>query len=650
MSFAYMGKILLVDLSNGEIKEEAIPDSVYKDYLSGIGLGAYICYKDIPAKADPLGPENILGFVSGLMTGSGYPFSGRWIVCGKSPLTGTWGDANCGGNFAPAIKRCGYDGIFFKGISEKPVYLYIDKNNRAELKEAKHLWGIDAVETEQMLIKEIGGNPRVACIGPAGEKLSLISGICNDRGRIAARSGLGAVMGSKRLKALVLEGSNKVKIHDRDSVNEIRKKINKLINLQILPIGGKTVAGLGWLLGILPLGLALDGILFKMLLKKWGTVFMNRMSVGMGDSPLKNWAGTTKDYTMKKTRPTDPDIFLEREKKRYACYACPIGCGAICEMSGKYKETHRPEYETVLALGGLCMNNDIESIFYLNELLNRAGMDTISAGATAAFAIECYENGIITKKDTGGIELRWGNFDAIIKIIELMITREGIGDILADGVKTASQKIGAGSEEYAIHAGGQELPMHDGRNDPGFALHYSVEATPGRHTIGAWMYYEMFQLWKVIKSYPAESLFYPKRKRFTIKEKAIKAAACSQLTNVINGTGLCMFGMFTGIKRLMLFQAINAATGWEMTPEEYMETGARIQTLKQAFNIRQGVDPKTIRPSKRALGEPPMKKGMNRGRTVPLDKLVTEYYGEMGWDRETGKPLPETLEKYNIIQ
>ncbi|MCU0822692.1 MAG: aldehyde ferredoxin oxidoreductase, partial [Spirochaetes bacterium] len=182
MNNAYMGKVLIVDLSNGKIKDEFIPDDIYKKYLSGTGLGAYICGKNIPAGADPLGPDNMLGFVSGLLTGSGYPFSGRWSVVGKSPLTGTWGEANCGGNFAPAIKRCGYDGIFFRGISTGPVYLKIDGNNRAELVAAGHLWGKDAIETEEILKNESGKNARVACIGPAGEKISLISGVCNDRG------------------------------------------------------------------------------------------------------------------------------------------------------------------------------------------------------------------------------------------------------------------------------------------------------------------------------------------------------------------------------------------------------------------------------------------------------------------------------------
>jgi len=231
MGKGYMGKILTVDLTVGDIKEEIIPDDVYEKYLSGMGLAAYILYNRIPSGADPLGPDNILGFVSGLLTGTGSLFAGRWMVVGKSPLTGGWGDANCGGNFSPAIKRCGYDGIFFKGISDKPVYLYIEKG-KAQLRDASHVWGRDTVEAEKMLLEETAGNSRVALIGPSGEKLSLISGISNDGGRMAARSGLGAVMGSKNLKALVLKGARRIPVHNREGIKKLSQKCNKWVQFQ----------------------------------------------------------------------------------------------------------------------------------------------------------------------------------------------------------------------------------------------------------------------------------------------------------------------------------------------------------------------------------------------------------------------------------
>jgi aldehyde:ferredoxin oxidoreductase len=650
MNRGYMGKILMIDLSKGKIQEEQVPDDVYENYLSGLGLATRILYDRIPQGADPLGPKNILGFVSGLLTGTGSLFAGRWMVVGKSPLTGGWGDANCGGSFSPAIKRCGYDGIFFTGISKKPVYLHIS-DKKAELKDASTLWGKDAVETEELLLKEAGPGAKAAVIGPAGEKLSLISGVCNDRGRIAARSGLGAVMGSKKLKGIVLNGHKRIYPFNREKVNKLSKMCNKWVQFQ-LPLGPSVVTGyLGALLRILPTAMAMDGEIYKMILRQWGTGGLNQMSPEWGDSPIKNWKGCNEDWPMKKSKSADPDMVKNHEKVKYHCYSCPLGCGGICSMTGKYSETHKPEYESVLALGGLCMNEDTDSLFYINEVLNRAGMDTISAGATIAFAMECYENGILTRDDTDGLDLSWGNANAMVALIHKMIDRDGIGDVLADGSKVAAQKIGRGAQQFAVHAGGQEPAMHDGRQDPGFGLHYCVEPTPGRHTIGAQLYYEMFQLWKKVKGLPKKwpfEIYHKNRKYRATIDQAKEAAACSKYMNVINGCGLCMFGTFLGIKRTPTFDWLNAVTGWNRTSKEYMEIGERIQTLKQAFNIRHGIDPKNNKLSDRALGRPPQARGANKGRTLNIEKMMSDYWKQFGWDTDTGRPTEETLKRFDI--
>jgi len=393
--------------------------------------------------------------------------------------------------------------------------------------------------------------------------------------------------------------------------------------------------------------MAQDGILFKILLRKWGTVSMNQLSPEMGDSPIKNWRGTSRDWGITKSHSTNPNKIIERETVKYHCYSCPLGCGGICSLKGKYKSTHKPEYETVLSLGGLCMNKDADSIFYMNELLNRAGMDTISAGTVVAFAIECYENGILKKEDLDGLDLSWGNSTAIIELIEKMIKREGIGDLLADGVKIAANKIGRGSEKYAIHAGGQELPMHDSKNDPGFALHYSVEPTPGRHTLGSLMYYEMFQLWKVVKYLPKALPVYMKGSKYKAdKEKAVIGAANSKFMCVVNSAGCCKFGMFLGAKRIRLFDWLNAATGWDKSPEEYIAIGENIQTIKQSFNVKQGIEPRDIVLPMRAAGKPAQTKGANKGISVDIEPLIKEYWNEFGWDIETGKPSPERIAEF----
>ena len=638
MDKGYMGKVLVVDLGTGTVRTEAIPDNVYENYLSGLGLGAYLLFQWIPPEADPLGPDNVLGFMSGLLTGTGSLFTGRWTVVAKSPLTGCWGDANCGGNFSPAIKRCGFDGIFFKGVSERPVYLFAD-GARAELRDASALWGKDTIETEEALLKEGGPGSRVACIGPAGEKLSLIAGIANDGGRMAARSGLGAVMGSKRLKAVVLNGKRRIGLHDRAEMKRLSQKCNRWVQFQPPLFTGPMSPYVGAMMRVLPTQMAMDGLLYKFFLRKWGTVSMNQTSIEMGDSPIKNWKGSNVDFGPGRSRSVNPDAITDRERVKYHCYSCPLGCGGKCSMTGKYTETHKPEYETVLALGGLCMNEDAESIFYLNELLNRAGMDTISAGGTVAFAIECYEQGLLTKEDTGGLELTWGNGPAIVALVEKMIRREGVGDLLADGSRTAARRLGKGSDQYAMHIGGQEAAMHDGRNDPGFNVHYAVEATPGRHTLGAQLYYEMFQLWKTVKGLPrATPLYFKGRKYRADAEKAVTAAACSKFMSLANAAGFCLFGLMLGAKRIPSFAWLNAATGWNKTPEQYLEIGARIQTLKQAFNIRQGVDPRSIKVPDRMLGLPALSKGANKGRTMDLDTMRSDYWRQFGWDPETGRP------------
>lgn len=647
----YMGKLLFVDLTKGVFHEEVINEDIYEKFLSGMGLAAKILYERIPANADPLGADNILGFVTGVLTGTGAVFSGRWMVVGKSPLTGGWGDANAGGDFAPAIKRCGYDGIFFSGISPKPVYLHIAANGKISLEEAHAYWGKDAIEAEDMLKAVHSKRASVALIGTAGEKISLISGICNERGRIAARSGLGAVMGAKKLKALVLEGARRINAHDSEGMKKISRSVNRYVAFQPPLFSGKYAALLGSFMRLNPFQMAMDGMVYKFLLRKWGTSSMNQMSIEMGDSPVKNWRGSNEEMGLKRSAAYDPDIIAKREKLKYHCYSCPLGCGGVCSMPNSFQESHKPEYESILALGGLCMNESMESIFYLNEILNRAGMDTISAGAAAAFAIECFEEGVLTLEDTDGLELRWGNTGAIVALIEKMIKREGIGDLLADGVAKAASKIGKGAQRFSITAGGQELPMHDGRNDPGFNVHYSVEAAPGKHTIGSQLYYEMFQLHKKVKGLPKVtpfSLYHKSRKYIPGKEKARQAAACSAFMNIVNCAGVCLFGTFMGVHRLPIFLMLNLATGWKKTPEEYMEIGARVQTLKQQFNIKHSLNPKNFLVHPRAAGKPPLEAGANKGRSVSLETMVSDYWRQFGWDSQTGIPTPESLKRYGL--
>jgi aldehyde:ferredoxin oxidoreductase len=643
MGKGYMGRILVADLSSGQCRAEDVSDRVYERFLSGLGLGAHEVHSRMPAGADPLGPDNVLGLVSGLLTGTGSLFTGRWMAVGKSPLTGGWGDANCGGQFSPALKRAGFDGIFITGAAKKPVTLVVT-DGKAEIREAADLWGKDAIETEDLLKKAAGNRAQIAAIGPAGEKLSLMAGISNDRGRMAARSGLGAVMGAKKLKAVVVTGTGRIEPHDREAMKSLTERCAFHLKKKMPLPPGFATPFMGLALAKMPLVMAQDGMLYIQMLRKWGTVSMNQASIEMGDSPLMNWKGTAAEFGRDRSGSVNPDSITAFEKKKYHCFSCPLGCGGICSLPGTSEETHKPEYESVLALGGLLMNQDLPSIFRMNELFNRAGMDTISAGSSIAFALECYENGLLTRKDTDGLELTWGNAPAIMALAEKIVRREGIGDLLADGSKVAAEKIGKGAARFAMHAGGQDLPMHDSRLDPGFALHMCAEPTPGRHTVGAFLYYEMYQLWKVVKGLPQPGMFYAKSAKYRLdREKAVMCAANSRYNQAYNGAGLCMFGAFMGASRIPLFDWLNAATGWGWAPEDYMAAGSRIETLRQAFNVREGIDPWKNVANARALGRPPQDHGPNKGRTIDVEPFMKDFWQEMGWERETGRPTAEAM-------
>ena len=438
----YAGKILFVNLSKGSISEELLPEQVCREFVGGYGLGIRVLYEKMKARVAPLGEENMLGIVTGVLTATSVPGSGRYGVVTKSPLTGAWSESNAGGTFGPELKTAGYDAIFFSGISPKPVYLLI-RDGKAELRDASGLWGKDTYETEECIQNETGDNKlKVACIGPAGEAKSLLAGIVNERGRIAARGGAGAVMGSKNLKAIAVRGgTHKMGIAHRDRLKETQSRFLSVIKASDFA-KGLTAAGTGGALSFL---------------------------VSIGDSPVKNWRLTGTD-SMPTAAKLDSANMDKYKKSAYACQACPIRCGAIIEQrEGPFAipgETHRPEYESISALGSLLMNDNLEAVIKANDICNRYGIDTISTGTAIAFAMECYENGLITKEDTDGMDLTWGNADAIVALTEKIAKREGFGAVLADGPTIAAERVGKGSEKYAVAVRGKGLPFHDPRMSP----------------------------------------------------------------------------------------------------------------------------------------------------------------------------------------
>ena len=618
MTGGYTGRIGFVNLSTGEIKEEKLDEKLARDFIGGYGLGVRVLFEYQKAGIDPLGPENMLGFTTGPLTGTPVPTGGRYMAVSKSPLTGSWGDANSGGFFGSELKAAGWDAIFISGIAPSPKYLF-GTNDGIKIKDASHLWGKDAIETEHILSKELGDSKiRVACIGPASERLSLISGIVNDKGRIAARSGLGAVMGSKRLKAVAVRGKTKVMVADSERLRQLRQNFIKQMP---------------------------DSPFIKGLMN-YGTCHATANLVTTGATPIRNWALAGNQAFPTVDKIANGDNVVKYQLKRYACANCSIACGGIVSVTeGNYpvSEVHKPEYETIAAFGTLCLNDDLTSIIKLTDMCNRGGLDTISAGSVIAFATECYQNGIITSEDTDGIELTWGNSEAIIAMTDKIIRREGFGDVLADGVKVAAQRIGKGAEQFAVHVGGQEPGLHNPLFLPGRGTGYVADPTPGRHTTGG--AFTRIDTNTSLAPYP--ELQFSGFERYEYKSKGPANARASNYWQVGTCAGICLFpGVFSGFFPLLEF--INAVTGWNISVKEALQTGARIQTLRQLFNLREGITPSKIRLPERMAGIPPQSEGPLRGITIDIDTLAKEYRKAMGWDPDRGYPTKDCLAELGL--
>jgi aldehyde:ferredoxin oxidoreductase len=604
MPNGYMGKILWVNLTDETFKEEELLEQVYRQYLGGYGLATKLIYQNMQANTDALSPEAIFGFFPGLLTGTVAPLTGRFMVAGKSPLTGTWGDSNGGGYFGPEIKKCGYDAILIKGAAKNPKCLTI-LDDKKEVLDATELWGLDVVQTEKKLTSK-HGRVQIASIGQSGEKLSLISGIVNDKARIAGRSGFGAVMGSKKLKAIVLRGNHSISVADKDLLLETTKAYNE----QIKAAKGGAIEA--W--------------------RTLGTTFGNTVSFQIGDTPCKNWGGIKEDFPLERLNKISGTEILKYKDRSYGCFSCPVQCGAIMKVpEAGLEETHRPEYETCASFGHLLLNDDLKSIFTANDLCNRAGLDTISAGATIAFAIECFENGLIGLDDTKGLMLKWGNSGTIIELLKKMIEREGFGDILADGSKIAAAKIGQGSDKYAIQAMGQEMGMHSAKYYKSMGASFAFDPTPGRHTSAS---LDMLAGGPLIKP---DGLFVgftlPKKFKRPGEDRSEAEKLIAGLWQTFSSLGLCEFVAF--FQQYPLSALIKSVVSWDFSMDELIKIGLRIQSLRQAFTLREGVK---IIESK--ISE----------RVVDIDYLA-DYKGfceKMGWNPENGYPLRDTLKDLDL--
>jgi len=601
-----MGKLLFIDLANGLINEEPYPDDIGRDFIGGYGLGVRILYDRMKTCVDPLGPDNMLGFVGGPLTGTPALTSGRYTVVGKSPLTGTWGDSSSGGDFGPYMKFAGYDGIFITGISPSPVYLYLNDGN-AELKDAIDLWGKDSQYTDDVLRERYGKrDTRVACVGPAGERLVKFACIMNDKGRAAGRSGLGAVMGSKNLKAIAATGTLSVPVSNLAAATRLRKKWSRRMNES------------------------------AELFYEYGTAGLTDSAAETGDGPIKNWSGSFVDFP--EVTDIDGDHVNSEQARRYGCWRCTISCGGRMKpTAGRAEDSHKPEYETLNMAGSNILNSDLESIIQFNDLCNAEGMDTISAGAAVAFAVECYQNEILDHRYVG-MDLNWRNGEAVVELAGKIARREGIGDILAEGVQVAAERIGSGSEEFAVHSGGQELPAHDPKFVPALAVTYRMDATPGRHTQGG-------AGWIMGSNFMDDS----RENKYTADGFGELQSRATSMVHLVNASGICLFG-YTGYDIEFIQEFMTEITGHSYTLDELVAVGERIGTLRHLFNLREGMNPLDLHMNPRAIGDPPQSEGPNAGITIDAEALTADYLRAMEWDSSTTRPSDEKLKQLGLFE
>ncbi len=605
----YCGKMLFVDLTKGSHEVLALNEETARQYIGGYGIGAKVLFERMKAGADPLGPENIIGFTTGPLTGTGALLSGRYTVVCKSPVTGGWNDSNSGGYFGPELKKAGFDAVFVQGASKKPVYVWI-KDGKVEIKDASHLWGKDVVETDAALKDELKENRlRTAIIGPAGEKLSLISAVINDSHRAAGRGGCGAVMGSKKLKAVVVRGTGEVPVADPEKL----KAANKDIVDTIKNGPAAQVAGA---------------------FSTFGTTMMTTASSTSGDSPVKNWGGVgVVDFGEEAGKNFDGPVMDPKYKeKKFACANCPLGCGAIYNVKdGKWPvgETGRPEYETSASFGCLMLNDNVEALLKCNHICNTYGLDTISAGATISWAMECFEKGILSKEETGGIDLTWGNAEAIVQVTQEMADQSTeFGRLLALGSAGAAKKMGKGAE-YLVTVKGIELPMHDPKLGPGFSRTYAFDPTPARHVKGGLglMHMQM-----------------PDPSKYNSEGSGVPDLRATVAQEIVNTAGLCLFKDFTGVQNIA-WKLIPPVTGWDFGADEEMTAGLRIFNMRHAFNLREGMKPADFKIPKRSVGEPPQTEGPLKGVTVDYKGFTRNFFKEIDWDETTGRPSRKSLEK-----
>ncbi len=655
------GRILVVDLTTRTSRVEEVDESVYRSFLGGYGLGAYLMWKHFPPGTDPLAPEACFAIVSGLLTGVRTPFSGRIQIVGKSPLTGTWADSNSGGSVAIQLRRAGYDGLLVTGRANEPTVLVV-RDGEVRLDPAGDLWGqeippvFDALRARYGSKSEVG----VSAIGPAGEQLARIASVMNDRYHAFGRQGFGAIYGSKNLKAIVVAGSGEVPIADPQRFRELCQAVTAEYKralswrMRFMVYMTKPKRWMGWMYRLMTRrGLKVEAPqqAMRQLWSDRGTTGAVAISVENGDAPVKNWKGVgSVDFPLAskgwKLDGKEVDRYIT---KKLSCGDCPMPCKGIVAVKKRgLSDVRRPDYETIVGFGANLLNDDLEIVTACHDACNRYGMDAVSASATLAWVCDLMDEGIITKEDLDGIDMRWGNGEAALALTIKMGKGEGCGAWLRHGSARAAAHLGRGSERFAVHVHGQEPAYHDSRFTSLMGVTYIADPTPGRHTAGSASWNETFN-----SRFPIPNAVDEKEVSVAwhgTEGKGVAQAHFSNAHQVLNGLGLCMFTNLTG--GLPWVDLVNALTGWGMNERELLLAGERIQNLRAAFNRREGIKPADFRPHPRMLGEGDgnLQKGPLKGIKVPLQQLKEDYYRAMGWDPITGHLSRERAEKLGMSE
>ena len=599
----YHGKFLEVDLNSKTTNDFPLSDDFCKAYIGGATMAAAIVYGRVKPGTDPLSPENSMVMATGPFTATPIPMVSRYAIGGISPLTGFWGEATSGGSFPFRLKGSGWDGIIFNGKAPTPVYLYLNRG-QAEFRDAQNLWGKDSYETQKVIKEELGHDKlSVACIGPAGEKLIRYACVMNDKGRAAGRCGFGALMGSKNLKAVVVSGNARPEIADAPKVGDLAKQAIKDVN----------------------------GNLVSVAFREYGTLMYMDMGMTLGDTPAK--------YFTKNVFPvgevTGQKLRTKYPVANYACLGCPIGCGRDLKNFKPGVDVDGPEYETTVAFGPLCMNTDFDSIIEANHLCNCHGMDTLSTGVSVAYAFYLYDHGVLTK-DQVGFELKWGDGQAVLGLVQKIVDQEGIGHLLSKGVLAMAREFGR-DEGEAAQVKGLEMPMHDGRAFHGLAVSYATGPRGACHLKGDYYNIDLGNMVLEYMILPGD--------RLNSEGKAEPAAKFQSFKDLFDALTLCKF---SPLQVPQLCDMLNALTGWEFGPEDLLAAGDRSINIKRAISNRFGLTRAHDTLPKICLDA--LEEGTTAGIVPDLEGMLKEYYQFRGWDWTTGKPSREKLIELGLNQ